>query len=437
MPAPRGCYIAAMSEVAASTLEITAPARLANRNFLLLWQGQAVSALGNQAFSLATAFWVMEVTGSASLMGLLLGASILPAVLLAPFGGALADRWSRIRILVGCDCLCGLTMVATALAMASGKLSRPSLVAALFAAAIVTGLLNGIFQPAFAAAIPDLVPGERLTAANSLVMFSVQAAGLLGQGAGGWLARLLGASRLFFFDGLSFLFAAGSEALVRLPPPPPRERLALALSARQFLVSVREGFAYIRRTPGLMAYLVAPATYNACAMALSVLLPFFVRINLHAGYEWYGFLLAAVSCGTIAGFLLAGVIKVAGPARARLLMVLIAVAPTPMVIVGFVHARILSLALAFALGTMLGLINVYLTVLLQTTTPDELRGRVLGLWTSLVNAVMPLGMALGGFAGDLTGKNIPLVFSVFGGLTLGVTALTLGRRSTRLFLARG
>ncbi len=425
-----------VSEVAATNIKITAPARLTNRNFLLLWQGQTVSALGNQAFSLATAFWVMEATGSASLMGLLLSASVLPSVLLAPFGGALADRWSRIRILVGCDLLAGLTMAATALAMASGRLSHPALVAVLFAASIVAGLLNGIFQPAFAAAIPDLVPGERLTAANSLVMFSAQAAGLLGQGAGGWLARLLGAPRLFFFDGLSFLFAAGSEALVRLPPPPSRARVALAESARQFLTSVREGFAYIRRTPGLLGYLVAPAAYNACAMALSVLLPFFVRINLHAGYEWYGFLLAAVSCGTIAGFLLAGVIRVERSSRARLLMVLIAVAPLPMVIVGFVHDRYLSLALAFALGTMLGLINVYLTVLLQTTTPDELRGRVLGLWASLVNAVMPLGMALGGFAGDLAGKNIPLVFTIFGGLTLLVTAATLGRRSTRQFLAR-
>jgi MFS family permease len=425
-----------VSEVTARPLAIAGPARLANRNFLLLWQGQAVSSLGNQAFALAMAFWVMEATGSASLMGLLLSASIVPSVLLAPFGGALADRWSRIRILVVCDLLCGLTVASMALALASGKLSRPLLVAALFAASIITGVLYGIFQPAFAAAIPDLVPAERLTGANSLVMFSAQAAGLLGQGVGGWLARLLGAPRLFLFDGLSFLFAAGSEALVRLPPPPPRRRLALAESGRDFMVSVREGFAYIRRTPGLRAYLVAPAAYNACAMALSVLLPFFVRLNLHAGYEWYGFLLAAVSCGTIAGFLLAGVIKVAPAARARLLMALIAVAPTPMVIVGFVHNRFLGLGLAFALGTMLGLINVYLTVLLQTTTPVELRGRVLGLWTALVNAVMPLGMALGGFAGDLAGKNIPLVFTIFGGLTLLVTAITLSRPSTRLFLAR-
>ena len=73
--------------------------RLVNRNFLLLWQGQAVSQLGNQAFSLAMAFWVLEATGSASLMGLLPACTMLLTALLAPIGGAVASRRRR----QGCD----------------------------------------------------------------------------------------------------------------------------------------------------------------------------------------------------------------------------------------------------------------------------------------------------------------------------------------------
>ena len=167
-----------------STLEISLPSRLTNRNFLLLWQGQVVSQLGNQAFSLATAFWIMEATGSASLMGLLLATTALPAVLLSPLGGAVADRLSRIRILIACDLVSGLAIAAMALAMLSGRLPALVLVGMLFGVALLSGVMNAFFQPAFSAIVPDLVPADRLLSANSLYMFSFQALQLVGQGVG-------------------------------------------------------------------------------------------------------------------------------------------------------------------------------------------------------------------------------------------------------------
>ncbi len=385
--------------------------RLVNRNFLLLWQGQAISQLGNQAFSLGMAFWVLEATGSATLMGLLPACMMLPTALLAPIGGAVADRFPRIRILVVCDCVAGIAILIQAAAMLSGRVQAPTLVALLFAVAAIAGVVNGFFQPALAAAIPDLVPAGRLAAANSLNQFSVQASQLIGQGVGGVLYHLLGAPLLFLFDGLSFLFAAGSEALVQMPPQPARERLGLAASARQFRASIREGFAYVRGTPGLLPFMAAPASYNFATMAVLPLLPFFVKLNLHAGVEWYGLLLAAISFGTIAGFLAAGLVRVTGEARARFLLVVIPLSPTPLLVAGFVHSPGLALVVGFALGTMLGLINVNLVTLLQSSSPAELRGRVMGVWAALATVVAPLGMALGGLAGDLTGKNIPLVFT--------------------------
>ncbi|HXO40716.1 MAG TPA: MFS transporter [Thermoanaerobaculia bacterium] len=419
------------------SVAIATPARrLVNRNFLLLWQGQAVSQLGNQAFSLAMAFWVLEATGSASLMGLLPACTMLLTALLSPIGGALADRFPRIRILVVCDCIAGFAILLQAAAMLSGRLSTPALVALLFAVATVTGTVNGFFQPSLAAAIPDLVPAGRLGAANSLNQFSIQASQLIGMGVGGMLYPLLGAARLFLFDGLSFLFAAGSEALVQVPAQPVRERLGAAAGARQFVASIREGFAYVRRTPGLLPFIAAPASYNFATMAVLPLLPFFVKLNLHAGAEWYGLLLATISCGTIAGFLAAGLVRFTGEARARFLLVVIPLSPTPLLLAGFVHRPGLAVPVSFALGFMLGLINVNLLTLLQSSSPPELRGRVMGLWAALGNGVAPLGMALGGLAGDLTGKNIPLVFTACGALTLSVIAVTLGRRSTRRFLAR-
>jgi MFS family permease len=410
--------------------------RLFNRNFLLLWQGQAVSQLGNQAFALGMAFWTLEATGSATLMGLLLATLNLPVVLLSPIGGAIADRFSRIRILVVCDLIGGLAILCQSSAMLSGRFSRSAEVSLLFAVALTEGSVNGFFLPALAAAIPDLVPEERLTAANSLNQFSLQSSLLVGQGIGGVLYKLFGASRLFFFDSLTFLFSAGSEALVRLPPRPPGEHLGVTASARQFAASLREGFAYVRRTPGLLNFIVCPAAFNFFTVAVSVLLPFFVRINLHAGAEWYGFLVATISGGSIAGFLIAGMVRLAGAARGRFLVALLAVAPLPMAVAGYVHRPGVGLAIGFALGVMLGLINVNLLTLLQSSTPVALRGRVLGVWTSLVSGLMPLGMALGGLAGDLTGKNIPLIFTCCGVLAMATILSSLSRASTRRFLAQ-
>jgi DHA3 family macrolide efflux protein-like MFS transporter len=423
---------------AAAPAAVTAagPARLANRNFLLLWQGQAISQLGNQAFALAMSFWSLEATGSASLMGLLLAATSLPMSLLAPLGGVLADRLPRLRILVACDCLAGAAMMGLGAAMLAGRFSRPALVALLFAAAFVSGVVNAFFQPALSAALPDLVPAGRVTAANSLNQLSIRTAVLIGQGIGGVLFRLVGAPRIFVFDGLTFLYCAGSEALVRMPPRPERPRTGLRAGVRQFAAALREGFAYVASTPGLLGYMAAPIAYNFFTMPVAVLLPFYVTMNLHAGAEWYGFLLAAMTCGSIAGFLAAGLVRLTGRARGRFLSTLIAIAPVPMLVTGFIHRPAYALVLAFGLGALLGLINVHMITQLQTTTPERLRGRVLGLWTALATALLPLGMALGGFAGDLTGKNIPLVFTCCGILTLAVTAASLGRRSTREFLAR-
>jgi MFS family permease len=125
-----------------------------------------------------------------------------------------------------------------------------------------------------------------------------------------------------------------------------------------------------------------------------------------------------------------------GVARARFLVALFCVAPLPMAVAGYVHQKALGLAIGCALGMMVGLLNVNLATLLQATTPAELRGRVLGLWTSLVSGLVPLGMLAGGFAGDLTGKNVPLIYTTCGVLALVITCAAVGRRSTRQFLAQ-
>ncbi len=415
-------------------MEPSLPARLLNRNFLLLWQGQAVSQLGNQAFAIAMVFWAKEATGSASLMGLLLAAGALPAFLLAPLGGAVADRRSRLAIAVGCDLAGGLVLLILAAWFHHGA-PTSLLIFALVVSAVFLGSLVAFLTPALSAAIPDLVPASRLPAANAMNQLAIQAAVFAGQGLGGLAFTRLGAPLLFLLDGLSFLFAAGSTALAKAPPPPAHAALTWRQSFRKLGSDLAQGFAYARGKPGLLGFVLAAAAFNFVSMPLLVLLPFFVESTLGRGAEWYGYLMAAISLGAVGGAISAGSLPFRGRSRSRFLVALMLVAPLGLALLGVVRTPTPALATAFALGLVTGAIGVYVMSSLQATTPPDLRGRMMGLFAALTGGAGPLGMALGGVVGDLTHKNIPLV--AFGCATLAAlaTVAAVSRRSTRDFLA--
>lgn len=407
-----------------------------NRDFVLLWQGQAVSHLGNQAFSVAMMLWTMQATGSASVMGLLMTASSLPGLLLTPIGGTVADRRSRIAIIIACDLVGGAGV--TALALVMMRTQEPRVVLPLlFAMAVLSGVVRAFFLPAIHSGIPDLVPRERLAAANSLNQMSMQLSLFAGQALGGVLFRLLGAPLLFLFDGLSFFFAAGFAGFIRAPRSPrsPRSPASGRHPFRDFTHETAEGFRWVWRHTGLRDFLLTASLVNFLGMPILVLFPFYVERRLGAGAEWYGFLLAAISAGSVAGFVLAGTLRLAGAARGRVILVAMLVAPALFGILGLVRLRVPALAVAFAGGLALGVINISLLTSIQQATPAELRGRVMSLLTTVSMGLIPVGMALGGVVGDLTDKNVPLVYGVCGALSVLCVLWLASRRPAREFLA--
>lgn len=411
------------------------PPRLLNRNFLLLWQGQAVSRLGNQAFAVAMMFWVMEKTGSASLMGLLMTFSMLPGVLLGPVGGTFADRHSRIKIIVVCDLIAGVGVLALAFLMMSLPDAVDVIIPVLFVVAVLGGVIQAFFMPAVAATVPDLVAPERLAAANSLNQFSNQASLLIGQAAGGVLYNTLGAPLLFLIDGLSFLFSGASEMFIRLPARPLPQAEEKQPVFRTYLRQTAEGFRYVWQRAGLRSFMLGASFLNFLIMPIMVLFPFYVSLYLRQGSEWYGFLMAGMSAGAVAGFLLAGVLKLQGAARARGILAGMLLMPSLYGAIGFVRVPAVAVGMVFLAGASMGLVNVYLVTMIQRSTPSEIRGRVMGLLGTLGGALMPVGMALGGVVGDLTGKNVPLIYAV---CAASAVLLVLGfwvRRDFRDFLA--
>jgi MFS family permease len=418
-------------------------ARLWNRDFVLLWQGQTVSQLGNQAFHIAMMSWLLRATGSASLMGLLMFTALLPGVVLGPVGGTFADRHSRIRIALICDFLAGAAVLALSFAMFDPRVERlePAavrfVIALMFGVSALLGILRAFFTPALSAAIPDLVPREKIPAANSLNQISVQGSSLLGQALGGVLFQILGAAFLFLVNGLSFLFAAVCALLIRLPPRATVPRPAAARPFRQFLRETADGFRYLWKQTGLRDFTLIASVVNFLGMPIMVLFPFFVELYLKKDARWYGFLLAAIGAGSVAGFVLAGAKPLKGEERRRWIAMAMILAPLLFGILGFVSNAWAALGVAFLGGAALGVINVYLMSMVQMATPSEVRGRVLSVIMTLTAGLMPIGMVLGGIVGDLTGKNVPLIYGVCGGLALLVASSLFVRRDLREFLAHG
>jgi len=414
---------------------IGSASRLMNRDFVLLWQGQLVSVLGSQAFSIAMMFWLMEATGSASLMGVVMMLGTLPAVLLGPLAGTLADRISRKKILVVCDALSGVVMLGLAIPFFIPDLGNDILIAALIGMAIAVGILQAFFRPAASAAIPDLVPAESVPAANSMTQGSAQLASILGQSLGGVLFAILGAPLLFVLDGLSYLFSALSESFIRLPRREPESVEREGDAWAQFRQELVEGLRYVWQKPGMREFLLLAATVNFFAMPIIVLLPFLVSDRLGQGSQWYGFLLAGFGVGALVGYVLAGSIKLSPRTRTPLLLTTLLATGALLGALGWATCPWVALALLAGTGILNGFFNILLITAFQLTTAPELRGRVMGVVTTLSMAVAPLGMAAGGVLGDLTGKNLPLIYGLCGGMIALATLLLGWRRSVKAFLA--
>ena len=409
---------------------------LFNRDFVLLWQGQLVSSVGSQAFVIALMYWTMEATGSATMMAVLVIGSTLPAIVMGPFAGAIADRESRKRIIVFGDVVRGAIMLGVAWVATTYPGETDLIIGVLFTAALIGGVVGAVFNPAVGAAIPDLVPASALTRANSIMQLSGQAAIVLGQTAGGVLYRVLGAPLLFLIDGASFLFSAASETWIRLPARA-RSPASSRPSLRTYLVDARAGVAFVWSDAGLRTLVLTATVLNFVFTPLFVLLPFFVRDALHADAAWYGFLMGALSAGSIAGMALAGFIPAEGNRRARLLAGSFLLLPVLLLALAASTSAVPALLILFAAGLLSGLINVLVITLIQIESAAEMRGRVLSIVFALAQSAMPAGMIIGGVVADLSGTGVTAILAGFGAAGFFAVAGAIRSAPLRLLLAGG
>lgn len=354
------------------------------RDYLLLWAGQAVSATGSSISDLALPLLVLALTRSAAAAGAVAAVRALPALLFMLPGGALVDRWDRRRTLLCCDTGRALSLAALALAIALGRLT----LALVCAIAVVEGSLGVLFGLAEAACLPRVVPAELLADAVAQSEVTEGAVSLIGPSLGGLLFAV-GRAQPFLCDAISY--AASLAGLLGIRVPLQDER---RVSRRPLHEEVREGVAWLWRQPLLrgMTLLYLGAALASPGMPLILIV---LAQRQHAGAGAIGLIFAAEGVGTILGAplgiwcerrLRVGQAVLLCRGAGLLLWLSLAAAPNPFALG----------AVAFAFGLIDPIEDVPYFSARHRIIPDALKGRVLAVCRLAPSLTRPIGLLLVG-----------------------------------------
>ncbi len=276
----------ATASVPASLTPAAPPHPLRERNFRMLWVGSAISLFGDQFYLVALPWVVLQLTGSAVAMGTIMMAAAIPRALLMLLGGALTDRISPRKIMMGTASARTL-FVATIGALLWFHDLR---IWELYILGFAFGVADAFAMPAASAFLPSLVKREQLVAANSVFQTTVQLTTIVGPAPAGIVIKTLGAAWAFFLDAISFLFILG--ALWRLPDPPQAKPAAGRPPMWQ---SILDGFSYVRKDVPLRTLLLLVAMLNFCLSGpFGVGLPYLAKTEFGSAH---GIRAAALNTG--------------------------------------------------------------------------------------------------------------------------------------------
>lgn len=264
--------------------------RLFNRDFLLLWIGQAASAFGDAVHYIAMAWWIMQTFNSPVVLGNTYALLSAPRVLIGPIAGAVVDRSNRKWIIVGMDLIRGLVITFMALMAVNDELTIPYL----YLFSTIISLSGAFFTPAVNASLPLLVHKEHLTRANSLYSMSKPLFNLLGPGIGGLLIAQWGAPTVFLINGITFFASGVSEMFIRIP-----KKNGLKRSYTGFLKSIKDGFAYIFERKQLRALIFSLSFASFFIGPIDILLPKYVQSDLSLSATHYGLVVSIFSLGFV------------------------------------------------------------------------------------------------------------------------------------------
>ncbi len=366
---------------------------LSSRNFRLFFVGQGVSLIGTWMQRIAVGWLVYRLTDSAFLLGVVGFAGQIPAFVLAPFAGVLADRWNRHHLLILTQALAMMQ----AFVLAYLVLTETVVVWQIIVLSLVLGVVTAFDIPVRQSFMIEMIE-EKTDLGNAIALNSsmVNGARLLGPSVAGLLIATVGEGMCFLINGLSYLAVIASLFLMRIAQKDFSARKSRAWH------DLKEGIKYVYEFEPIRAIILLLALVSLMGMPYMVLMPIFARDILHGGPSALGFLMGGSGVGALAGALyLASRRGVLGLGK----MIPIGAGIFGLGLIAFALSRnffwSLTLLTAVGFGQMIQLATS--NTLLQTMVDDDRRGRVMGFFTVAFVGMAPVGSLLAGALASVIG----------------------------------
>lgn len=364
---------------------------LRHRNFQLFFAGQLISLIGTWMQNVAQAWLVYRLTGSSALLGMVGFAGQIPVFLISPLGGLIADRHSRQRTVIATQTSAMILAFILAGLTLTGRVQVPHI----FVLAALLGVVNAFDIPARQSFLVEMVGREDLINAIALNSSMFNGARIVGPAVAGILVAVIGEGWCFFANGVSYIAVIIGLTMIQVPP-------AAAPKKASAISHIAEGFRFVARTAPIRALLLLLGLVSLTGMPYAVLMPVFADRIFHSGARGLGILMGFSGAGALIGALALatrqGVIGLG-----RWVAVSTGVFGVSLILFSFSRsfwiAAVLLVPVGLAMMAQMGASNT----LIQTMTPDLLRGRVMSVYSMMFMGMAPAGALLAGVMADRFG----------------------------------
>jgi MFS family permease len=402
---------------------------LRHRNFQLFFGGQLLSLTGTWMQTTAQAWLVYRMTKSALLLGSVGFASQIPVFLVAPIGGITADRRNRQHLVIATQTASMILAGILAWLTISGRVQ----VWHIFVLAALLGVVNAFDIPGRQSFLVDMVGKEDLMNAIALNSSMFNGARVIGPAIAGILVARIGEGWCFAANAISYIAVIVGLLLMKVQSPP-------RASKQSPIEDIIEGFRWVNQTKVIRALLLLIGLVSLVGMPYTVLMPVFADQILHGGARELGILMGATGVGALFGALtLAAKTGVTG--LGRWVTITCATLGISLFLFSFSTSFWLSAALLLPAGYSMMLQMACSNTLIQTMVPDQLRGRVMSLYSMMFMGMAPFGAFFGGALAHRIGAPITVasggVACVIGAIWFGRALPAMRIEAHRLIIAQG
>ena len=405
--------------------------KLFNKNFSIISIGQLISLLGNSLQRFSLSLLILDLTSSAFIFSLITALTFIPQILLAPFGGAIADRFSKKWIMVILDTISACILLFYFVYSKTTSCLSPLLISLLM---FVLTIIYSIYDPTVRASIPTVTHSDHLSQANSVVTIISSSSNILGPIGAGFLYSLYGIQIIFLINTISFLFSALMELFLNVPCVKTEINKNLLVT---FVEDIIDTFKYlVHEKTFIIRVIIFTGCFNLfLAPIYSVGIPYMEKIVFRVNNELYGLSEALVGIGTILGALLTRRIsekwdfmKSYNYFYAALLLILgMGCCGLPVMLLTE-QSRFITFSLFTLLSLLYALCMTVVSILsmtfIQSQIPSNYMGKSMALVMALSNTLFPLGQLIYGWLYD-TFATIPWAIYLLAGVSTLMITLTL------------